>query len=150
VTVAVRADRLGRGAAGGSGLVWTADGTVVTNAHVAAATARPCTPRTGRRLDARVVRRDDARDLAELRVAARDLAAAEVGDSDALRAGEVVLALGHPLGVPNALSLGIVHSVGPHPTRLPGDRRRWVQADVRLAPGNSAARSPTRAGAWWG
>jgi serine protease Do len=137
VTVAVRADRLGRGAAGGSGLVWTADGTVVTNAHVVRGDRAAVHTADGRRLDARVVRRDDARDLAELRVGARDLAAADVGDSDALRPGEVVLALGHPLGVPNALSMGIVHSVGPHPTRLPGDRRRWVQADVRLAPGNS-------------
>lgn len=91
----------------------------------------------GRRLEARVVKRDDVRDLAELRVSARGLPAARAGDSDALRPGQLVLALGHPLGVANALSLGVVHAVGAHPTRLPGDRRRWVQADVRLAPGNS-------------
>lgn len=132
-TVAVRA---GRGS-GGSGIVWTADGTIVTNAHVARGPRAVVHTADGRRLEARVVRRDDARDLAELRVEARGLDAAPVGDSDALRPGEVVLALGHPLGVPNALAFGVVHSVGAHPTRLPGDRRRWVQADVRLAPGNS-------------
>jgi serine protease Do len=57
-----------------------------------------------------------------------------VGDSNALRAGQIVLAVGNPLGFVGALSTGVIHGRGP----VPGlGRRTWVQADVRLAPGNS-------------
>ena len=133
-TVAVRG---GRGS-GGSGIVWPGEGVIVTNAHVVRGTRAAVHTSDGRSLEARVVARDDARDLAALVVRDGELRPAAVGDSDALRPGELVLAVGHPLGVPNALSLGIVHAVGAHPaSRLPGDRRPWVQADVRLAPGNS-------------
>ena len=134
VTVGVRAPRE-RG--GGSGIVWRGDGTVVTNAHVAREAHATVETADGLTLDARVVRRDDARDLAELRVDAPGLRAATIGDSEALRPGQLVLALGHPLGVPGALSLGVVHAAAGRPTSMPGDRRRWVQADIRLAPGNS-------------
>ena len=65
---------------------------------------------------------------------AQGLEAVTPGDSAALRAGEVVLAIGNPLGFAGALSTGVVHSVG----ALPGmGRQRWIRADVRLAPGNS-------------
>jgi serine protease Do len=63
-----------------------------------------------------------------------DLPAAAKGDSDALRPGELVIAIGSPLGLAGALSTGTVHSVGP----IPGmGRARWIGATVRLAPGNS-------------
>jgi len=62
------------------------------------------------------------------------LPAATSGDSDALRPGELVIAIGSPLGFAGALSTGTVHSVGP----IPGmGRARWIGANVRLAPGNS-------------
>ena len=62
------------------------------------------------------------------------LPAATSGDSDALRPGELVIAIGSPLGFAGALSSGTVHSVGP----IPGmGRARWIGANVRLAPGNS-------------
>jgi serine protease Do len=138
VTVLVRTGRdPGRSAGAGAGVVWGAAGTIVTNAHVARGPVATIETHAGERLAARVVQRDEARDLAELRVEGLALPGAVVGDSDALRPGQIVLALGHPLGVSNVLTLGVVHSVGAHPTALPGDRRRWVQADVRLAPGNS-------------
>src|SRR5207247_6092649 len=59
---------------------------------------------------------------------------AAIGDSDALRVGELVLAVGNPLGLNGALTTGVVHAVGS------ADSERghgWVRADVRLAPGNS-------------
>jgi serine protease Do len=63
--------------------------------------------------------------------AAAELAAVEMRDPASLRPGELVVALGHPLGVPNALAMGIVHApVGT-------GRHRFVQADLRLWPGNS-------------
>ena len=61
------------------------------------------------------------------------LLAAPLGDAAALRPGELVVALGHPLGVTNAFSLGVVHEV----VREPGGAPRWIAADLRLAPGNS-------------
>jgi len=74
-----------------------------------------------------VVRADDRRDLAVVVVSGDGLETAVVGDPAQLRTGELVLALGHPFGVSHALALGIVHAAD----------RRWIQADVRLAPGFS-------------
>jgi serine protease Do len=81
----------------------------------------------GRRLEARVESRDPRRDLAVVRVASSGLEAATSGDSQAARPGELVIAVGSPLGFAGALSTGVVHSAG----------RRWIASDVRLAPGNS-------------
>ena len=118
----------------GSGVVWNAGGLILTNAHV----ARTPTPRVelwdGRRFDARVAARDSRRDLAALRIPAQGLEAATPGDPSSLCPGDLVLAIGNPLGFVGALSTGVVHSIGP----LPGmGRGRWIRATVRLAPGNS-------------
>jgi len=119
---------------GGSGVVWTSNGVVVTNAHVARASQAQVELWDGRRFEARVTARDARRDLAALRITANGLEAATPGDSDALRPGELVIAIGSPLGFAGALSTGVVHSLG----SLPGmGRQSWVRADVRLAPGNS-------------
>ncbi len=131
-TVLVQAG--GRDRGGGSGVIWSADGLIVTNAHVAR-TPRPAVELwDGRRLTAEVVERDPRRDLASLRVAAADLPAATAGDSAAIRPGEIVIAVGNPLGFTGALTTGVVHSLGP----VPGmGAQNWVRAGVRLAPGNS-------------
>ncbi|HYZ15573.1 MAG TPA: trypsin-like peptidase domain-containing protein [Candidatus Acidoferrum sp.] len=126
-TVAVRVGRSGAG----SGVVWSADGTIVTNAHVASRAQAEVVLGDGRRFAARLERRDAQRDLALLRIEAGGLVPAEVRDPADLRVGEVLVAVGHPLGVPNALTMGIVHAP------LGEGRRRFVQADLRLAPGNS-------------
>jgi len=112
---------------GGSGIVWRPDGLILTNAHVARANEMNVELWDGRRFAARVVARDALCDLATLRIAASGLEAVPVGDSAALRPGELVIAVGNPLGFAGALSTGIVHSSGP----------RWIHADVQLAPGNS-------------
>ncbi len=119
---------------GGSGVVWDAAGMVLTNAHVARSDEARIELWDGRELDARVTSRDPRRDLALLRIPAAGLEAASHGNSDALRPGELVIAVGSPLGFAGALSTGVVHSIG----ELPGmGRQRWIRADVRLAPGNS-------------
>jgi serine protease Do len=119
---------------GGSGIIWSADGRIVTNSHVARAEKADVVLWDGRRLAARLVSRDARRDLAELRVSEADLPAAMPGDSDALRPGELAIAIGSPLGFAGALSTGVIHSVGP----MAGmGRERWIGASVRLAPGNS-------------
>ena len=119
---------------GGSGVIWSSGGRIVTNSHVARAEKAEVVLWDGRKLAARLVSRDGRRDLAELKVAESGLPAATAGDSDALRPGELVIAIGSPLGFAGALSTGVVHSVGP----IAGmGRERWVGASVRLAPGNS-------------
>jgi serine protease Do len=129
VTVQVRAGSRSAGA----GVVWLRQGLVVTNAHVATgATAEVVLP-DGRALDARLLARDPRRDLAAFVLPAGDRAAAIRVDARGLRPGELVVAVGHPLGVAYAAALGIVHRA-PNGGRGPG---AWLQADIRLAPGNS-------------
>jgi serine protease Do len=119
---------------GGSGVIWNSDGRIVTNSHVARASQADVVLWDGRRLPARLVSRDARRDLAVLQAADTGLPAATPGDSDALRPGELVIAIGSPLGFAGALSTGVVHSVGAIPGMGP---ERWIGANVRLAPGNS-------------
>ncbi len=129
VTVRVRVGGAGEGA----GVLWRPDGLVVTNAHVARGEAGRVSTSDGRSFDARVVARDPRLDLAALRIPGSDHVAAKQGGPLALRAGELVLAFGHPLGISNALSLGVVHHVAVDESGEP----RWIRADIRLAPGNS-------------
>jgi serine protease Do len=127
-TVHVRSSRWGAG----SGVIWTPDGTIITNAHVVREDRASVELWDGRELDARVIDRDRERDLASLSVEAHDLPAAQIGDSDGLRVGQLVLAVGNPLGVTGALTTGIIHAIGSD-----GRSQRWIQADIRLLPGNS-------------
>ena len=123
--------RLRVGGGEGSGVVWR-DRLVVSNAHVVRGTRAEARLRSGEILELRVLARDTALDLSVL-ASPVPLVAADIGPAEALRAGELVVALGHPLGVPNATSLGVVH-------RLLRDDRgalRWITADLQLAPGNS-------------
>jgi serine protease Do len=129
VTVHVRAG----GRSAGAGVVWLRGGLIVTNAHVAAGPRAEVVLPDGRALPARVIARDPGRDLAALTVAADELDAALRADARGLRAGELVVAVGHPLGVAYASSLGVVHRA-PSGARGPGG---WLHADIRLAPGNS-------------
>jgi serine protease Do len=122
-----------RGAHAGTGVVWHPDGLVVTNAHVATRGHYSVTLPTGDRVDGEVIARDTEADLAALAIPVRGLPPAPLGEAAALRPGSLVLALGHPLGVANALALGIVH----HVVRDAAGDARWIAADIRLAPGNS-------------
>ena len=122
----------GRGV--GSGVIWSNDGLVVTNAHVVHGSRVSVQLWDGREFEAAVRSRDPRRDLAQLRIEATNLPAASAADSSAVRAGELAIAIGNPLGFVGALATGVIHAVGP--MRGLG-RQSWVQADVRLAPGNS-------------
>jgi serine protease Do len=129
-TVHVRSGQSGAG----SGVIWQADGLIVTNAHVVRREPAVVELADGRELEARVVGAEARRDLAALRVDASDLPAVTIGDSDQLRVGQLVFAVGNPLGLSGALTGGIVHAIAP---RDEEERQTWVQADIRLAPGNS-------------
>ena len=122
----------GRGS--GSGVIWSSDGSIITNAHVARARSLRLQLWDGREFDATVASRDPRRDLAVLRIEATNLPSAFVADSSQVRPGELAIAIGNPLGFVGALTTGVIHAVGP----LRGlGSQSWVQADVRLAPGNS-------------
>jgi len=120
----------------GAGVVWERHGLIVTNDHVVQGDRAVVELADGRQGEARVTARDRENDLALLRVSAPDLRAAPVGDSRRLQVGELILAVGHPWGVRETATLGIVSATGPG-TWMGRTRRDLLQADVTLAPGSS-------------
>ncbi|HJU29450.1 MAG TPA: trypsin-like peptidase domain-containing protein [Candidatus Binataceae bacterium] len=119
---------------GGSGVLWRSDGLIITNAHVARADRHRIELWDGRVIEATTAKRDPRRDLALLRADLTNASAVVRRDSSTVRAGEIAIAVGNPLGFIGALSTGVIYGHGP----LRGlGRQSWVQADIRLAPGNS-------------
>jgi serine protease Do len=121
---------------GGCGIIWDRD-VIVTNAHVVGSARRARVKlHDGSTLPGEVMFRDEQRDLAEVRfdVPSGELVGAAIGNAADLRVGDIVAAFGAPLGIAGALTLGIVHR---KPVDADGRIHRWIEADVRLAPGNS-------------
>lgn len=124
----------------GAGFLWTPDGSVMTNYHVVAGSRGKVEVVLvdDRSFDAEVVGSSRRLDLAMLRLRnspAEDLPTPPVGDSDALRVGELVFAVGHPWGRRGAVTAGIVSGLGSLGRRF--GRTRYIQSDAYLAPGNS-------------
>lgn len=141
--VQVRRSRQGAGA----GVVWRADGIVVTNNHVIGRSRPHVILTDGRDLPARVVGRDPEVDMAVLRVDARGLPALPIADSRRARVGSLVLAVGHPWGERGVVTAGVVSSVGTATTRGVRGTVDIIRSDVRLAPGNSGGPLVDAAGA---
>ena len=136
---------------GGSGVLISADGDIVTNAHVVtgarrifvtlpasgdkAAPGRSILKPAGRRVDARLVGVDQETDLALLQVETEKAPFLKLGDSDALRPGQVVVTVGSPFGLENSVTMGIVSAVGRQ--LEPEARMVWIQTDAPINPGNS-------------
>jgi serine protease Do len=122
------------GTGSGSGIIWQSNGLIVTNAHVARTGQVTIVFDDGRAVDGVVTAHDPRRDLAaiEIEPAGFSLPVASIGHPTDLRAGDIVVALGNPLGVVGAMALGVVHAVEAQ-RGVP----RWIRADIRLAPGNS-------------
>lgn len=131
--VTVFAKRFGAGA----GILWSDDGLVLTNRHVLGRQNARVLLADERQFEAQVLATDEEVDLALLRIEAKDLPAARVGDSTQLRVGELVLTLGHPWGQRNAASFGIVSHLTNVQTQGPRRLIPIIQTDARLAPGNS-------------
>lgn len=121
----------------GAGSIWHPDGLVLTNAHVVGSRGLRVTLPDGREVEARVVAYDKGLDLAALSVGGNGLPTIELGDSTRLRAGELVLAMGHPWGVQGAVTAGVVVGVGAGMPEAPASDREWVVANLRLRPGHS-------------
>lgn len=120
----------------GSGLIISSDGCVLTNRHIVArATDLSVTLGDGRVLKARILGTDAMTDLALLRVEGSNLPVAAWGDSSALRAGAIVLAIGNPFGQGPTVSRGVV-SAATGPTRAALEEG-FIQTDAGINPGNS-------------
>jgi S1-C subfamily serine protease len=121
----------------GSGVIVDAAGQVVTNHHVIAdAAAIRVQLADGREADAQVIGRDPDTDLALLRIDLRDLPAIELGRSSALRVGDIVLAIGNPLGLSATVTQGIVSATGRGQLGV-AVFENFIQTDAPINVGNS-------------
>ena len=120
----------------GSGFIISADGLVLTNAHVVDG-AKEVTVKLSdhREFKAKVLGADRSSDIAVLKIDAHDLPTVRIGDSDQLGVGDYVLAIGEPFGLEETATAGIVSAKG---RSLPGDGYvPFIQTDAAVNPGNS-------------
>jgi len=119
--------------ASGTGIIWGGAGLVVTNAHCIRRGASLQVIAGGKWREAHALAYHPHHDLALLAAPSVTGPLLELRDPESLRTGELVFAHGHPLGIRDALAMGVLHAV----TRDKSGSARWIVADVRLAPGNS-------------
>ncbi len=120
----------------GSGFIVSPDGTILTNAHVVKGAKTVTVKLTDRReFKAKVLGSDPKTDIAVIKIDAKDLPVAKLGDSKAVQQGEWVLAIGSPFGFENSVTAGVVSAKG---RALPDDSAvPFIQTDVAVNPGNS-------------
>ncbi len=130
--------RAGRRTGAGSGVLFSPDGYLLTNAHVARTRRLDVTLTDGRSLEGHLVGADPPTDLAVVKVEGSALPYATLGDSERLRVGQLVIAIGNPLGFSSTVSAGVVSALG-RTMRAQGGRlmEAIIQSDVALNPGNS-------------
>ncbi|MBX3644850.1 MAG: DegQ family serine endoprotease [Rubrivivax sp.] len=118
----------------GSGFILSADGYVMTNAHVVEGADEVLVTLTDKReFKARIVGTDRRTDIAVVKLEATGLPFVRIGDSDRLKVGEWVVAIGSPFGLENTVTAGIVSAK----QRDTGDYLPFIQTDVAINPGNS-------------
>ena len=137
-----RRTRRGRRQGGGSAVAISSDGYMLTSAHVVDGQGGVSASFSdGREIGAEVVGADPLSDLALVRVAASDLEPARLGDADSLRVGQLVVAIGSPMGLAGSVTAGVVSALGRSLPTSSGSAGRLVenviQTDAALNPGNS-------------
>jgi serine protease Do len=121
----------------GSGIIYSADGYIVTNEHVVDnADDIKVNLSDGRTFEAKIKGVDKKSDLAVLKIDAKGLPAARLGDSDKLQVGEIVIAIGSPFGLNETVTTGIVSAKGRYGMGIE-DYENFIQTDAAINPGNS-------------
>ncbi len=120
----------------GAGTTWHSDGLILTNAHVVQRRQPQVTLWDGRSYPSQLLAYDEKRDLAALAIQAEDLPTVELGNAKILRAGDWVIASGHPWGITGAVSAGAVIALGV-PLELPHYPGELIQVGLQLRPGHS-------------
>ena len=123
----------------GAAIAWSDAGLFVTSAHVIRSPRMIVVTPDGRRVPGELVWQERLRDVALVRAPDAAMPPVLTADPSALRPGSLIMAIGHPFGLVDAVSTGVLQSVGELPLEFEVEGRslRWVQADVRLGPGNS-------------
>lgn len=121
----------------GSGVVVTADGYILTNNHVVAGADKISVGiGEGDPVDGEIVGTDRATDIAVIKIDKKGLQAARLGDSDGIRVGEWVVAIGNPFGLEHTVTAGIISYKGRSNVRI-ADYEDFIQTDAAINPGNS-------------
>jgi serine protease Do len=123
----------------GAAIAWSDGGLFVTSAHVIRSPRMTVVTPDGRRVPGELVWQERRRDVALVRAPEARMPPVRAADPSAMRPGSLVMAIGHPFGLVDAVSTGVLQSGGELPREFDFEGRslRWVQADVRLGPGNS-------------
>jgi S1-C subfamily serine protease len=124
----------------GSGFIISADGRLLTNAHVVeGANKVTVTLKDGRQFPGKVIGSDDLTDVAAIQIEAQNLPIVQIGNSRNLLPGQWAIAIGNPLGLDNTVTAGIISATGRSSNEVGvGDRRvRYIQTDAAINPGNS-------------
>ncbi|OKH23259.1 serine protease [Hydrococcus rivularis NIES-593] len=124
----------------GSGFILSADGRLLTNAHVVEGAARvKVTLKDGQIYDGQVVGIDKVTDVAVVKINASDLPTVTLGNAENLQPGEWAIAIGNPLGLDNTVTVGIISALGRSSSDVgvPDKRVRFIQTDAAINPGNS-------------
>jgi serine protease Do len=121
----------------GAGISWRPDGYIVTNHHVIARGRVAVSLPDGEEAPARVVAQEPEIDLALLKIERSDLPVAQIADSNGIRPGQIVLAMGHPWGQRAAVTTRIISGKGKAQVKGKRGSIPVIRSDVLLAPGNS-------------
>ena len=122
----------------GSGVIVSADGTILTNHHVVDGATKIKVELNDKRVfDAKVVGTDQPSDLAVLKVEQKDLPFLTLGDSDKVRVGDIILAIGNPLGIGQSVTAGIISARGRRTGLSDGSFEDFLQIDAPINRGNS-------------